>query len=192
MGQFLNDHILASTNDRRLVLVSNIKFWNEISEKIYEIFFWAQKSHFLAKRGPFWVPVTPSTMKFEILTLPYHFHIKFMLESTKKTLGIDLYEGAIDFQSFYYWSFLAKTPETAKICPGMTISWHLQMIEAWFWYQKSSLGMNFLKKYMQFFFAQKMHFLAKRGPFWVPVTPITMKFEILTLPYHFHIKFMLE
>ena len=66
--QFLNDHILASTNDRRLVLVSNIKFWNELSEKIYEIFFLAQKSHFLAKRGPFWVPVTPSTMKFEILT----------------------------------------------------------------------------------------------------------------------------
>ena len=78
--QFLNDHILASTNDRRLVLVSNIKFWNELSEKIYENFFWAQKSHFLAKRGPFWVPVTPSTRKFEILTLPYHFHIKFMLE----------------------------------------------------------------------------------------------------------------
>ena len=82
--QLFNDHNLGSTNDRRLVLVSNIKFWNELSEKIYEIFFWAQKSHFLAKRGPFWVPVTPSTRKFEILTLPYHFHIKFMLESTKK------------------------------------------------------------------------------------------------------------
>ena len=37
--QFLNDHILASTNDRRLVLVSNIKFWNELSEKIHELFF---------------------------------------------------------------------------------------------------------------------------------------------------------
>ena len=48
--------------------------------------FLAQKSHFLAKRGPFWVPVTPSTMKFEILTLPYYFHIKFMLESTKKNM----------------------------------------------------------------------------------------------------------
>ena len=109
--QFLNNHILASTNDRRLVLVSNIKFWNELSEKIYEIFFWAQKSHFLAKRGPFWVPVTPSTRKFEILTLPYHFHIKFMLESTKKNMGSDLYEGAIDFQSFYcnmQMRFLAK------------------------------------------------------------------------------------
>ena len=95
--QLLNGHNLGSTNDRRLVLVSNIKFWNELSEKIYEIFFWAQKSHFFAKRGPFWVPVTPSTRKFEILTLPYHFHIKFMLESTRETLGIDLYEGALHF-----------------------------------------------------------------------------------------------
>ena len=74
----------------------------------------------------------------------------------------------------------------------MTISWHLQMIEGWFWYQTSSFGMNFLKKYVKFFLAQKSHFLAKRGPFWVPVTPSTRKFEILTLPYHFHIKFMLE
>ena len=77
-----------------------------------QCFFLAQKSHFLAKRGPFWVPVTPSTMKFEILTLPYHFHIKFMLESTKKILAIDLYDGAIDFQSFYcnmQMRFLAKT-----------------------------------------------------------------------------------
>ena len=44
-----------------------------------------EQKHFLPIREPFWVPVTPSTMKFEILTLPYHFHIKFMLESTKKT-----------------------------------------------------------------------------------------------------------
>ena len=51
----------------------------------------------------------------------------------------------------------------------MTISWHLQMIEGWFWYQTSSFGMNFLKKYMNL-----------------------RKFDILTLPYHFHIKFMLE
>ena len=75
----------------------------------------------------------------------------------------------------------------------MTISWHLQMIEGWFWYQTSSFGMNFLKKYMKFFFGpKKAIFFAKRGPFWVPVTPSTRKFEILTLPYHFHIKFMLE
>ena len=62
----------------------------------------------------------------------------------------------------------------------ITISWHLQMIEGWFWNQTSSFGMNFLKKYVKFFLAQKSHFLAKRGPFWVPVTPSTMKFEILT------------
>jgi hypothetical protein len=30
-----------------------------------------------------------------------------MLESTKKIIGIDLYEGAIDFQSFHFWPFLA-------------------------------------------------------------------------------------
>ena len=69
--QFLNNHILASTNDRRLVLESNIKFWNELSEKICEIFF-----------GP---------------KTPCHIHIKFMLESTRETLGIDLYEGALHF-----------------------------------------------------------------------------------------------
>jgi hypothetical protein len=86
-----------------------------------------------------------------------------MLESTKKTLGIDQYEGAIDFPSFYYWSFLAKTSKTAKISPGMTISWHLQMIEAWFWYQKSSLGMNFLQKYIQFFFCLKNAFFGQKG-----------------------------
>ena len=117
---------------------------------------------------------------------------QIMLESRKKTLDIDLYEGAIDFQGFYFGPFLAKTAKTAKICPGMTISWHLQMIEGWFWYQTSSFGMNFLKKYMKFFWGQKKKILAKRGPFWVPATPSTMKFKILTLPYHFQIKFMLE
>ena len=71
---------------------------------------WAQKSHFLAKRGLFWVPVTPSTMKFEILTLPYHFHIKFTLESTK----IDPYEGAIDFQSFYCNMQMRFLPKSQK------------------------------------------------------------------------------
>ena len=74
----------------------------------------------------------------------------------------------------------------------MTISWHLQMIEGWFWYQTSSFGMNFLKKYVKLFLAQKSHFLAKRVPFWVPVTPSTMKFEILTPHVIFSIKFMLE
>ena len=48
--QFLNDHILASTNDRRLVLVSNIKFWNELSEKIHEIFL-GQKKKILGQKG---------------------------------------------------------------------------------------------------------------------------------------------
>ena len=57
--QLLNSHNSGSTNDRRLVLVSNIMFWDELSEKKFENFFWAPKDHFLAKRGPFWVPITP-------------------------------------------------------------------------------------------------------------------------------------
>ena len=57
--QLLNSHNLESTNHRRLVLVSNLMFWDELSEKKFENFFWAPKDHFLAKRGPFWVPITP-------------------------------------------------------------------------------------------------------------------------------------
>ena len=83
-------------------------FWNQTSsfgmnflKKCMKFFFLAQKSHFLAKRGPFWVPVRVPALKFEILTRPYHFHIKFMLESTKKNMAFDLYEGAIDFQSCF-------------------------------------------------------------------------------------------
>ena len=55
-GQFLNNHILASTNDRRLVLESNIKFWNELSEKICEIFFWPKNPIFWPKGGHFGYP----------------------------------------------------------------------------------------------------------------------------------------
>ena len=36
----------GSTNDRKLVLVSNIMFWDELSEKNFKIFFWAQKKNF--------------------------------------------------------------------------------------------------------------------------------------------------
>ena len=46
--QLLNGHNLGSTNDRRLVLVSNIMFWDELSEKNCENFFGAPKDHFLA------------------------------------------------------------------------------------------------------------------------------------------------
>jgi hypothetical protein len=37
------------------------------------------------------------------------------------------------------------------------------MIEGWFWYQTSSFGMNFLKKYMKFFFGQKKPFFGQKG-----------------------------
>ena len=46
--QLLYGHNLGSTNDRRLVLVSNIIFWDELSEKNFENFFWAKKKNFLA------------------------------------------------------------------------------------------------------------------------------------------------
>ena len=49
--QFLNGHILAATNDRRLV--SNIKFCNELFEKMYEIFFGPKKNIFWPKGGHF-------------------------------------------------------------------------------------------------------------------------------------------
>ena len=39
-------HNLGSTNDRKLVLVSNIMFWDELSEKNFENFFWAKKKNF--------------------------------------------------------------------------------------------------------------------------------------------------
>ena len=45
---FLNGHNFGSTKDRKLVLVSNIRFWDKLSEKSFQKFFWAQKKHFLA------------------------------------------------------------------------------------------------------------------------------------------------
>ena len=40
-------HNLGSINDRKLVLVSNILFWDELTEKNFQNFFGAQKKHFL-------------------------------------------------------------------------------------------------------------------------------------------------
>ena len=65
-GQFLNNHILASTNDRRLVLVSNIMFWDELSEKNLKIFLGSKKKKFWPRGGHFGYPRPPSTMKLEI------------------------------------------------------------------------------------------------------------------------------
>ena len=105
--QLFNGHNLGSTNDRRLVLVSNIMFWDELSEKNFENFFWANKKHFglgvaiLGTRDP------PSTMKFEILIKNYQFYINFTLESAKKSLGVDLYQGYKNFQNLLVRPFLA-------------------------------------------------------------------------------------
>ena len=57
------DHNLGSTNDRRLVLVSNIMFWDEVSEKNFKKFFWAKKKFFWPRGGHFGYPRPPSTMK---------------------------------------------------------------------------------------------------------------------------------
>ena len=49
-------------------------------------------------------------MKFEILTNPYHFHIKYRLESTKKTLGYAQTKQIKNFkicQFGHFWPFLA-------------------------------------------------------------------------------------
>ena len=49
-------------------------------------------------------------MKFEILTNPYHFHIKYRLESTKKTLGYAQTKQIKIFkicQFGHFWPFLA-------------------------------------------------------------------------------------
>ena len=69
-------------------------FWCQTScfvmnflKKIFKIFFGAKKIFFWARGGHFGYPNHPSTMKFLILTKLCHFHIKYMLESTKKTLG---------------------------------------------------------------------------------------------------------
>ena len=49
--QLLNGYNLGSTNDRMLVLVSNIMFWDELSEKFFENFFWAKKKKFWPRGG---------------------------------------------------------------------------------------------------------------------------------------------
>ena len=61
-------------------------FWEELSEKNFENFFWAQKKKFGPRGGHFGYPRPPSTMKFEILIKNYRFHINFTLESAKKKI----------------------------------------------------------------------------------------------------------
>ena len=46
-------------------------------------------------------------MKLEILIKNYRFHINFTLESAKKNLGIDLYQGYKNFQNLLVRPFLA-------------------------------------------------------------------------------------
>ena len=53
---FLNGHNFGSTNDRKLVSVSNIRFWDELSEKNFQNFFWAKKKKFWPRGGHFGYP----------------------------------------------------------------------------------------------------------------------------------------
>ena len=48
---FLNGHNFGSTKDSKLVLVSNIRFWDKLSEKSLQKFFWAQKKPFFGPGG---------------------------------------------------------------------------------------------------------------------------------------------
>ena len=75
----------------------------------------------------------------------------------------------------------------------MAITWDLQMIEGWFWYQTSCFGMNFLKKILKIFFGpKKKNFGLGGGHFGYPQPPSTMKLEILIKNYQSHINFTLE
>ena len=70
----------------------------------------------------------------------------------------------------------------------MAITWDLQMIESWFWYQTSCFGMNFLKKISKTFFGlKKFIFWPRGGHFGYPQPSSTMKFEISTPLLQFHI-----
>jgi hypothetical protein len=48
-----------------------------------------------------------------------------------KTFGSDLYEGAIDFQSFYFWPFLAIF---CHFLPFLVIFGHIATSGHWFLY----------------------------------------------------------
>ena len=81
-------------------------FWDELSEKNFENFFWAKKKFFWPRGGHFGYPRPPSTMKLEILIKNYQSHINFTLESAKKNMAIDLYQGDKNFQTCFLGHFL--------------------------------------------------------------------------------------
>ena len=76
-------------------------------KKNFENFFWAKKKFFWPRGGHFGYPRPPSTMKLEILIKNYQFHINLTLESAKKSLGIDLYQGYKNFQKSHLWLFFS-------------------------------------------------------------------------------------
>ena len=92
--------------------------------------------------------------------------MKYMLESTIKTLGPCTNEGAKNFQNLLVWPFLGSF---GRFWAFLAITWDLQMLESWFWCQTSCFGMNFFKKISKFFFlGPKKSFFGLGGPFWVP------------------------
>ena len=97
-------------------------------------------------------------MKFKILTKKYQFHINFTLESAKKSLGIDLYQGYKILQKSHIWPFFCDF----DILPylqllkghnlGSTNDRRLVLVSNMFWDELSEK--NFEK-----FFSQKKYFL---------------------------------
>ena len=75
-----------------------------------------------------------------------------MLESTKKTLGIYIRLWCKNFQNLYVWPFLGIF---GHFWAFLAITWDLQMIESWFWCQKSCSGMNFPTKIPKTFLGLK-------------------------------------
>ena len=82
-------------------------FGMNVLKKILKIFFGLKKKFFWPRGGHFGYPRPPSTMKLEILIKNYQSHINFTLESAKKNMAIDLYQGDKNFQNLLVRPFLA-------------------------------------------------------------------------------------
>ena len=136
-------------------------------------------------------------LKFEILTLPYFFLVKFMLESTKKTLGIIWNKGNRNFQIWYVWPFFGifglRWPYLS-IFPTLNIGIHLfhylstDFSLMCFRINKKNLGYRPSRPHL----SPKTLFFSKKGDFGYPKPPCMMKIEILTLPHNFYMNFMME
>ena len=98
--QFLNDHILAW-------------FWYQKSSlgmnflKNYMQFFFCPNNAFFGQKRAILGTRNPYYDEIWNFDPPISFSHQIYVRINKKTLAIDLYEGAIDFQSLYVWPILA-------------------------------------------------------------------------------------